>query len=216
MVLSREMMIDYAQRSDSAVLVDVLKKRGYHAAIPATNPKDAYMAIRAANSLLKHPVLDQIAIYCSTAEQVRAAKAAWGLSDGEWVEDVVTGMASLDGEPEERSVARLLFNYDLGIEVEILQYLEGDNWHARWTKRHERIGKPNDAETKFSMPFISHIGFHVNDGPMPSLPLPLLQELKTQTHTNEYLRDNGRKYWYRIYDTRQFNGCFTKYIKRIA
>ncbi len=175
--------------------------------VPQT-PREQYMELRAARTGL---VLDQIAIYVSTAEEERMAKAAWGLTDAEWSEDYVIGRAVVHGEDVPRSRARLLFNYDLGIELEILQYLEGDNWHA-----HYQRSAPGDQFSGHFRdgPFISHIGFHVNDGPLPSLPFPLVQELWTEEHTNPHVA--GRKYHYRIFDTRAVNGCFSKYIKRVS
>lgn len=169
------------------------------------DPKEQYMALRAARRGL---VLDQIAIYCSTPEEARRAKAAWGLASADWTQDVVEGSGWVNGQYVAYSKAKLEFNYDLGIELEILTYLEGDNWH-----RQNKLATRDGTETKLTAPILSHIGFHVNDEPMPDLPFPLVQELFTSSHTNPAIQ--GRSYHYRIYDTRGLNGVFSKYIKRV-
>lgn len=164
--------------------------------------KEQYMALRAARANLRAPVLDQVAFYAKGAVGVEQAKASLELFDAEWTEDIVIGQASVWGGVWAASKARLLFNYDLGMEVEILTYLEGPHWHQ------------NSKELQTSVSFLSHIGFHVNAGELPDLPFRVAQELITISHTNPAIA--GRRYHYRIYDTRHFNGVFTKYIKRLS
>ena len=178
------------------------------------NAKDQYMGLRSVRQGL---VLDQIAFYAPNNEAVARIKASLGLAVAEWTEDVVTGKARVWGNLEEESKARLLFNYDLGIEVEILTYLEGPHWHNP-DSTIEKLDAPGWEMTP-PLPFShsgfqSHLGFHVNEGELPRLPFRIAQELITDTHTNPGVA--GRRYHYRIFDTRAVNGVFLKYIKRIA
>lgn len=176
------------------------------------NAKEQYMELRASRNGM---VLDQIAIYCSNEEEARRAKATWGLASADWTQDIVRGTGTVYGERLDISVAHLQFNYDLGIELEILTYLEGDNWHAHWNRTQLRAGSSRNEVTGtfYGGPFLSHVGFHINDQPMPDLPFPLVQELFTLEHSNPAIA--GRSYHYRIYDTREVNGVFSKYIKRV-
>ena len=175
-------------------------------ALTKLDPKTQYMALRAQRTGL---VMDQIAFYAPDASAERAIKQQLGLLDAEWTEDLVTGRVSVFGEPENISKAKLLFNYDLGIELEILTYLHGPNWHRHRDKAHSgpacRAGFP---------PFMSHLGFHVNDGPLPTLPWPVAQRMVTTFHTNPAITD--RRYEYVIFDTRGKLGIDLKYIKRLA
>ena len=151
--------------------------------------------------------LDQFATYAHNETEIAAVKKSLGLSDSEWVEDVVEGLVDLPrlGVKQARSVGRLLFNYTLGAEFEILTYLSGPHWHASNPLFHRRA------------PFISHYGFHLDEGePWPDQPeCSLVQEMITTSHTNPFLRSNGRQYHYRIHDTRSETGFYTKYIRRL-
>lgn len=157
--------------------------------------------------------IDQIAFYAHNSEQARAIKKHLGLLHRVWVVDEVVGAVSLGGisgpntlgAQSSLSGALLEFNYDLGIEVEILTYKDASNWHALYTPEYEQ-GKT----------FMSHIGIHLGDGEdFREVDAPLVQEMITKSHTNEYLIKKGRTYHYKIYDTRNLLGCYTKYIKRI-
>jgi hypothetical protein len=189
---------------------DAQKKRPASAASLEGNKmmdaKEQYIALRAERHGL---VLDQIAFYAPDASAERSIKQQLGLADADWTEDLVTGRVTVFGEPENISKARLLFNYDLGIELEILTYLQGPNWHRHRANNHNgpacRPGFP---------PFMSHIGFHVNDGPLPTLPWPIAQRMTTTFHTNPGVGD--RRYGYVIYDTRGTLGVDLKYIKRLS
>lgn len=151
---------------------------------------------------------DQIAFYAHNKSQADAIKAMFGLLAAEWIEDTVLGVVHVKtqaGETTDQSKGHLQFNYGLGIELEILTYLEGPHWHRELTS--DFIG---------GRPFLSHIGFHIpDDAEMPDLPAPLVQEMRTLEHTNEYVVSRQRTYHYRIYDTRKTNGVYTKLIKRI-
>lgn len=168
--------------------------------------KEQYMALRAARTGL---VLDQIAFYASDGMEEVRIKESLGLRDAEWTEDFVTGRVSVFSEPENISKAKLLFNYDLGIEVEILTYLEGPNWH-----RHRDKHGIGPRTRPGSLPFLSHIGFHVNDGDIPILPFAPAQRMVTTFHSNPAIKD--RRYEYVIYDTVRLLGVDLKYIKRLA
>lgn len=162
--------------------------------------------------------IDQIAFYCSTTQAEKDVKEFFGLEDAEWIHDRVTAHSSfgesiqhfnseLAGIPPSVNIAELQFNYDLGIELEILKYTSGPSWH--WTNPLNK-----------GIPFISHVGIHidnVNEFPSDSK-FPIVQETFTTSHTSEYLTKEGspgyrRKYHYRIYEMSP--GSYIKYILRI-
>lgn len=161
--------------------------------------------------------LDQIAFYCETEEAERKCKASLGLLDASWAEDVVTGKSRVmhpDGSVVSGlNVGLLKFNYDLGIEVEILRYISGIHWHRNnpvW------LAKKEDDWMQ------SHIGFHIADGadfPPMNKEFNLVQETETVSHTNPFLTDPnsrgfGRKYKYKIFST-PTPGLYFKYIARV-
>lgn len=150
--------------------------------------------------------LDQIAWYAHTEKQVLEIKNLFGLAHKDWIEDFAFGDAELGGRREDCR-AHLRFNYDLGIEMEILTYLDDFNWHA--FKRTEGYFTGEI--------FLSHYGFHLEeDEPFPRhTPGPLVQEMWTNSHTNPYLLERKRTYHYRIHDARETLGAYIKYIKRI-
>lgn len=145
--------------------------------------------------------LDQIAYYAHNAEQVASIKKMLGLSSANWVEDDVTGLVQL-GNSKRQFVSRahLMFNYDLGIETEILTYIEGPHWHED-----KHAFQNGDI-------FISHIGFHMQDGEAPLSVGPVLQKMVTTEHTNPYLLEQKRTYDYLI--TASPFGIDFKYIWR--
>ena len=134
--------------------------------------------------------LDQLAYYAHNDEQVKAIKESMGLGGAEWVEDVAEGSVRTLTDSG-TSKGHLRFNYDLGIELEILTYLDGPHWHEG--KVPFRRGKP----------FLSHIGFHMDEGERPPEWVTqigtLVQEMDTTKHTNEYVVEKGRTYHYEIY-----------------
>ena len=139
--------------------------------------------------------LDQLAFYAHNIEQVDEIKARFGLTNAEWVEDFAEGTVRVFGGDEEWSKAHLRFNYDLGIELEIITYLEGPHWHM------------NKLPFQAGAIFMSHIGFHMDDGERPPAALltddrKLVQVMDTVCHTNPYLLERGRRYHYEIYDGR--------------
>jgi hypothetical protein len=158
--------------------------------------------------------IDQLAFLARSDEDELAIKKQLRLSDAHWVEDevVATGFvrgSRKAGEPRKQATnrAKLLFNYDLGLEVEILRYIEGANYAD--------VGHVNSCQ-------LCHIGAHVEKGKqLPEtmqnwvVAAPIIQQVETQTHTNEFLLKTGRRYRYTIYDTKHFLGVYFKVIERL-
>jgi len=142
--------------------------------------------------------IDQLAYIAYNDEDERKIKIALGLQDAEWIEDIVLAAGTVRGV-EGENTAKLLFNYDMGVEVEILRYTEGPNYASNL------VGGR-----------LCHVGIHADAGvPAPTFDAPIIQQVLTQTHTNAYLLGNGRKYRYTIYDTFAALGVYTKVIERI-
>jgi len=148
--------------------------------------------------------IDQLAFISHSEADTRGIKAQLGLLDAEWTEDVCVASGEVRGVPGVNK-ARLLFNYDMGIEVEILQYLEGPNYASNL----------NGGR-------ICHYGIHadsfsVREGirEVPTFDAPIIQRVKTHSHTNPFLLESGRRYQYTIYDTLNTLGVYTKVIERI-
>jgi hypothetical protein len=149
--------------------------------------------------------IDQIAFYCADEIEERELKIDLGLLHAQWIRDVVTAESDVPPNGIGVNQALLQFNYDLGIELEIIRYVGGRSWHDRnplafWGKR------------------ISHVGIHLDDDePFPSMAnASLVQETWTKKHTAEYLTKGvaaGRLYHYRIYALSP--GSYIKYISRI-
>jgi hypothetical protein len=149
--------------------------------------------------------VDQIAFYCQDEADAAALKRSLGLSNDEWISDTVTAESFIFGHNQKQTnVAMLQFNYQLGIELEIIRYVSGPHWHA--------ARNPLAANRRF----YSHTGIHLDDGedfPAPGL---LVQETWTQSHTAEYLTTGaaaGRRYHYRIFELAP--AVYIKYIRRI-
>src|SRR5262245_1673028 len=165
----------------------------------------AHLAI---NGWVNKMKMDQIAYLVSSREDADMLKTRLGLDKSAWLEDIVTARSwvwSSRGTKEKQiNIAQLQFNYSLGIELEILRYLSGPNWHAA----------RNPSASRFA---ISHIGVHLDDmEDFPKAPGVLVQETWTQKHTSEFLTTGpgkGRLYHYRIYEVSP--GSYIKYIKRI-
>jgi hypothetical protein len=152
--------------------------------------------------------LDQIAFYCVDEAAVKYLKQDLNLASAAWITDTVTGFSKVrhdNGKYETgQNVAELQFCYSLGIELEIIRYIDGPHWHPR----------------PLANRFISHVGIHLDDGEaFPVLPHSrAVQETKTISHTSEYLTKPGspgygRTYQYRIYQIGPMS--YVKYIMRI-
>jgi hypothetical protein len=159
--------------------------------------------------------IDQLAFLARSDEDEAAIKKQLRLSEANWVEDHVVAEgyvrgARNPGEPRgtrSSNTAKLLFNYDLGIELEILRYTEGMNYAD--------VGSVASCA-------LCHVGCHVEKG--QELPgvlkdwtfgSPIIQQVETQSHTNEFLVQTGRKYRYTIYDTKGLLGVYFKVIERL-
>lgn len=142
--------------------------------------------------------IDQIAYISHSEFDTNAIKEQLGLQDADWTEDICVASGTVRDQPG-TNTARLLFNYDMGVEVEILQYLEGPNYAS------EILGGS-----------ICHIGIHHDGaGDVPTFPGGVIQQVVTETHTNPFLLETGRQYRYTIYDTFDILGVYTKVIERI-
>lgn len=142
--------------------------------------------------------IDQLAFISHGEADTRAIMAQLGLMDKAWTEDICVASGEVRGVPGVNK-ARLLFNYDMGIEVEILQYLEGPNYASNL-----HGGR------------VCHYGIHADAGkPVPTFDAPIIQRVKTRSHTNDFLLKTGRRYQYTIYDTLNTLGVYTKVIERI-
>lgn len=142
--------------------------------------------------------IDQLAFISHSEEDTRKIKETLGLQNADWTEDIVVASGEVRGQTGTNK-ARLLFNYDMGIEVEILQYLEGPNYASNLHGQR-----------------ICHYGIHATAGkPVPTFDAPIIQRVKTREHSNEFLLKTGRTYQYTIYDTMHTLGVYTKVIERI-
>lgn len=145
--------------------------------------------------------IDQLAFCAWNGDDERRIKSTLGLSDVEWVEDEVIADGEVAGQPGS-NIARLQFNYDLGHEVEILQYLDGPNYC-------EFAGLIGGM--------MCHIGSHyVGEGVVPRLDARVIQSVVTRSHTNPFLVENDRHYRYTVYDCRDRIGIFFKIIERLG
>ena len=160
--------------------------------------------------------LDQLAIYVHNKEQAEEAAATFGLKLADFdTRDTVVGAVRIPEKagcgitfPDHTAFASadLMFNYSLGIELEFLTYTDGRHWHE------------TGEDFLRGLPFTSHVGFHMSPGeeiPESNSNCPVVQEMTTISHTNQYLIDQKRYYRYLIVDTRDLIGFYSKYIWRI-
>lgn len=144
--------------------------------------------------------IDQLAFCAWDGADERMIKAALGLAESDWIEDEVIADGEVDGNPGS-NIARLQFNYALGHEVEILQYLDGPNYCELAGIRGGQM---------------CHIGSHfIGHGEVPRLDAYVVQRVVTRSHTNPFLVDSGRHYRYTVYDCRDRLGIFFKVIERL-
>lgn len=151
---------------------------------------------------------DQIAYYSDIQQGTDYLKELLGLTNEPWIKDTVTARSSVFGRPFTQNIAQLQFCYKWGSEIEILRYISGPHWHER---------------TTYKPPFISHVGFHLDDDEdFPEIDgigkgtCRLVQETFTEKHTSEYLTTGlgaGRLYHYKIFQVQA--GNYVKFIKRI-
>lgn len=126
----------------------------------------------------------------------------------DWIYDQVVAAGFVRGCAEQavKNVARLAFNYDHGMEIEVIDYIDGPDFLF--------YGPPNGM--------VSHFGYHCESDrdfatqfARLSQEFQLAQHVITQSHTNEYLIQQKRTYEYAIFDTRTIHGTYTKIIRRI-
>ena len=151
--------------------------------------------------------IDQIAYYCATSHEADEVKSDLHIKNDAWIKDTVTAKSRVYKNNKVINcvnIAELQFNYQLGIELEIIRYISGEHWH------------PEPLFRKF----ISHIGVHLDDDePFPVLRFSrIVQETQTISHTSQYLTDPKspgykRLYHYRIHEMAP--GNYIKYIRRI-
>lgn len=160
------------------------------------------------------PRIDQLCYYAANEEAEASIKRNLNLQDARWVEDIATSMTIYNvGTPQEHRIqtkSRLQYNYDLGIELEILTFLEGVHWLF--------LNSFEDPAV-LSKPLFSHVGVHLlSNEEFPVLDWPIVMESLTLSHTSEYLTKEGspgfgRKYHFKIYKISE--GNFIKYIYRV-
>lgn len=154
--------------------------------------------------------IDQVAIAVpDVSSAIRQISHLFG--ESEWHRDVVVTTGTVDGQEAKETVAELAFNYDLipGVEVELIHYLSGKNWHDY---RFQRVSE---------QPFLSHLGMHIDDqhefnnvrAVALALGFPEIQHVNTLSHTNPAIKDS-RRYEYVIFDTHRLLGFDFKIIRR--
>ncbi len=161
--------------------------------------------------------MDQVAFYAASDEEAEKIKAQLGLANSSWIKDTVTARSIVSGI-EGENVAELQFNYDLEIELEILRYTKGPNWHLNNPLMVPWLTK--DRKVWHIPSFISHVGIHLGDEEdFPAMwHCKLVQETFTKSHTSEYLTKPGSPGFGRLYHYKIFElspGSYIKYIKRI-
>lgn len=152
--------------------------------------------------------IDQIAYYHINDRAERELKRDLGLLDAPWQKDtVVANSIVYDRNGNGLSCvneADLQFNYDLGIELELIRYTRGHHWH-----KHEHA---LNADI-----WLSHVGAHVEDDFPPMGGARLVQETWTRSHSGAFFAPgapgHGRTYHYRIYELAP--RTYFKLIKRI-
>lgn len=161
------------------------------------------------------PKFEQIAFYTPNIEASKDVYRYLGCKT--WMDDTVTARGRV-GQREQKepntiiNVATLAFNYDLGIELELIKYNAGMNWHRK-------AGRIED-DGHCSVPFLSHMAYHtegmadekkrlLNSG------FHIVQDVRTISHTSVPLMESGRRYNYVIFATRDVLGFDVKVIERI-
>jgi hypothetical protein len=151
--------------------------------------------------------MDQVAYYCVNQYAVADLKRDLSLENAKWITDTVHGQSKVAVKSSfetGENVAELQFNYDLGLELEIIRYVSGPHWH------------PQPLPHRL----MSHVGVHLDEGePFPLMPHSrIVQETRTLHHTSDYLTNPDspgylRRYHYRIHEIGP--NTFIKFIRRI-
>lgn len=144
--------------------------------------------------------IDQLAFCAWTDEDEAQIKHQLHLEREDWITDTVHAKGEVFGQPGE-NWAKLQFNYSLGMEVEILRYLDGPNYCR---------------ELDLQGGQQCHIGSHyVGQDGVPRLDAPVIQQVVTQSHTNPFLVENNKHYRYTIYNLLPKLGICFKIIERL-
>lgn len=160
--------------------------------------------------------MDQLA-FASQGEGL--AKDIMARLGGEWIEDTVE-FVTLDGS--NTGTYKLYYNYDFGIEYELLVWKSGLFWLQPVVYPLGSISTPQrEGALSHHIPVPSHIGTHVPNAVKAAsewatyLGVKVAQAVETVRHTNEYLLERNRRYRYVILDTRHILGADLKFIERI-
>lgn len=154
--------------------------------------------------------IEQIALNAPQNELAIEILSDLGLTD--WLRDTVVAKGYAFGASVENE-ADLRFNYQAGngadetagkpLELEVIHYTKGANWLER---------RPHA---------VSHLGMHVTNDQLSqyrayfsSKGINVAQEVMTQSHTNEAIKDE-RRYNYVIFDTYDLLGVDLKFIVRL-
>ena len=152
--------------------------------------------------------MDQIAYHVPNDGAARMVMNTFGLKEENFTIDYAKGKVWLPHVGWGDMEAKLRFNYDMGIEFELLTYLMIPNCISRCCFR-----EIEDV----SLVHFSHIGIHLEEGedfPSPECMI-MVQEMMTESHTNENV-PVGQTYHYKIFGYKEnVKGPFIKYIKRI-
>ena len=144
---------------------------------------------------------DQIAFYCQSKEAEANVKKSFGLTNAEWIKDTITEYNELRGKSHTTNnlaVVEVQKNIDLGLNLEIIRYLDGHFWSEA-----DMFTVPSDV------PIISHCGLSLSEyenWPQLGKHWLLLQETFTRSHTN-----SPHRLHYRIYGT--MGRTYFKYVK---
>ncbi len=155
------------------------------------------------------PRFTQVAFYTYNITSTKGYY--WNLGCRNWIDDTVTAEGYIGGNKnKETNVAQLAFNYDLGVELELITYLAGNNWH-------KHCGR---LESDSAFP--SHMSYHVTGAERAELTRkfvkcgwPIVQDVTTISHTNNALISSGKRYRYVVFNSRVNIGFDIKLIERI-
>lgn len=187
-------------------IIDNLQKSWTDSVVPS-----AIIDAMAEGILPLFPKFEQIAFYAPQPEAMKRMYRHLGCSN--WIDDTVTAKGIVgDGKTETINVADLSFNYDLGIELELIRYRAGPNWH----QLRDAVDNYGDCVA----PFLSHMSYHVEDmaaekARFNTYGFKVIQDVRTISHTNPALTASGQKYRYVIFDTSRALGFDIKLIKRL-
>lgn len=150
--------------------------------------------------------IEQIALCPPNPEKAIALLRTLGLES--WVQDHVVAGGTVRGVSG-RNEADLAFNYEntrpdgKPLELEVLHYTSGPNWMEMHPGTVSHLGMHCTAEElDVFRRLFADMGYKV------------AQEVFTESHTNPFLIESGRKYQYVIFDTRRVLGVDLKFIVR--